>query len=404
MEIVILGLKHSVTGEYMFLDVESRRNNNVRANVGEEVVLDTLAPYPYQYFSTLIFDSRADLAKEWDGVYLRVDAEITEEEYSKMNTTGIMYYRFDNRKVTFIREETEPLTYALEKYLKFPKEIGGYNVSTWITNEPARSERELESLRGLISACINDYKKTSYSASFQIYGTHDQRLPIILDLISKGEKVELNSMSRYDREPRKFGTRADNLRQEDLVQMIISSPTHWAQVAISHKSFTPSTWRNYIVGTENELAFLNSIYDDELKILSDKGFPMGELLLRLITIREEFMLESINWVYGESKEKSSIREALEDENYPTREETHSPWDYYCCEECEGYNIHDVYTDEELEPRITVIDDRVTTLATLMNPWSKYLTKDDGYIVDFIPKGKYDLFKEEEVYEFLSLLI
>lgn len=387
MRLIILGVKNKITGEYKALNVENNKNADTVLCTESPTELSTLSPFPFEYFSSITDDK--DM-KNWEEFcYLEVDGELTDDEFKSMKSSGIMYHRFKNRKVKLIGEFHEPFQYSLEMLNKFKEKLGTYDLTTWVIHNGTGTPGEHEAMLEIINASLK--KET---ANGENYGTdislENKMLEFLPYLLKRKLEGYLISFGRYGRNSL---TQAPfdklDLTNDELFAAYesITSPRIFS--VLEHPKFNYQFYLESIKGTEREEQFLSSLDKDDLKILKDNGFPIEDLF------RDYFVFAKANLIelFGYDENFVSIETYFADENYELREESNSPYDYYCCEDCDGYNIHEIYTDEELEPDVTYIDDRVEELLSKIHQWIPYLTIESNVLFDFIPENMYSQFEE-----------
>lgn len=77
----------------------------------------------------------------------------------------------------------------------------------------------------------------------------------------------------------------------------------------------------------------------------------------------------------------TFKEACTRTDYPVQEIEHSPYDYYCCPDCDGYELSVDESDFWVEYK----DNRVDLILEVLNQhWAKCLPDRGRSIFDFVP--------------------
>lgn len=157
-EVILLGYKSNENGGLFLYNTEIKQGHKVSLGDTINFLLD---PYPYAQFTTL--DTELDIFKENTPCFIKANADITDEEFNNMNTTGIMYHRFKDRDIQIISEFTQPMKYAWEMYQSKYKSLGEYQIVNKISHRFVNSELELDYLKKLIEFSFKKYSKTNYN-------------------------------------------------------------------------------------------------------------------------------------------------------------------------------------------------------------------------------------------------
>lgn len=167
MEVVILGLKNKTTGEYRVYfpkyysrhadELKTKKDINNRhssINTHRFTKVPILSPFPYETFSSLSFENQSNTLRMYDPCYLLVEAELTTSEFENMDTSGIMYHRFENRNIKLIREFEKPFQYALNLVNSKINKLPTYDLTTWLIHETAKSPEEHAAMVQILKIAI----------------------------------------------------------------------------------------------------------------------------------------------------------------------------------------------------------------------------------------------------------
>lgn len=396
MKLIIMGMKHNTTEQYMALDVESRRNENTLLEVGKEVVLKTLAPFPFQTFNGITFDRREELLDNWSPCYLWVDGQISKDEFDSMDGSGIVYYHFLDRKVTLIEEAKDFIQYTKRIDDTHPG-FRDWDFNHYIVNGPYHSDDEIEASKQIISKrlskkpTIRNKKNPSRSDYSRIQdATYDLSLkqgiqPLLSWLLDKSLEGFLISFDRWG---------SSDLTNKAIDSTELTNDQYWELMRLTgykyveSKYFTNESYQA-LKATGFEVGTIGSaIYEDRLEVLKERGIDINSIFMDLFNSKKDYILESLNWTYKEDEHErpdaTSFEEIFADESYQGQLRHHSPYDYYCCEDCDGYNIHDLYSDEELAGYDEYVDQRLDEVLDPFQDWFPYLSDSTLAVFDFIP--------------------
>lgn len=372
-EIVILGLKDKETGELRVYDVDNnqgRRNKHLPVQIGGNYILPIVAPYPFQHFSSL--DASADYWSKYDKAYLKVESNISEEEYQGMRGSGIVYYRFKNRGTTILSEVQNPFEIAFNYYKEFGDSLGTHDLTTWVIHDIIRSPKEREFGVKILWEGIEKTSNRGYT------------LDISLDKYTLNYLDELIKMvdSKY---PITFGRHGkiditeDMLNEFDLDMKTIIKLNRKirGQVVLKHKNFK----KGKTMSSEEEhnlyLRLIEElpIYGDTVKLLDQRGFDVDKIFKLHFEKKMEVVLK-----YEEDEEGNKYKtyyDYLNDSRIKNYEYKTSPYDYYCCEDCEGFDIHDMYTEEELEGSTYIRNERADCIVEAITDYVGVITLDNN---------------------------
>lgn len=153
MELVILAEKKE--GRYRIRNFYPNENkNHLEVAIGDTVVVPEVSPFPFENFSSI-----NKFVPGWKPAYLKVDADITQEEWDSMKSWGIVYHRFPNRKATVLGEFKRPFRYARDMLDYFGDALGTYDLTTWVIHEETRTDDEFEAMSSIIEQAISEYEE-----------------------------------------------------------------------------------------------------------------------------------------------------------------------------------------------------------------------------------------------------
>lgn len=151
MELVILAEKKD--GKYRIRNFYPNENkNHLEVTIGDTVVVPEVSPFPFENFSSI-----NNFVPGWEPSYLKVDADITKEEWDSMHHSGIEYHRFANRKATILGEFKSPFRYARDMLDYFGDALGTYELTTWVIHEETRTDDEFEAMSSIIEQASKEY-------------------------------------------------------------------------------------------------------------------------------------------------------------------------------------------------------------------------------------------------------
>lgn len=388
MKLVILGLKNKMTGEYKALDVERSRNENTLLRQHTPTKIATLSPFPFEHFSSLTFSGGGEVIG-WEPCYLEVEADLDPKKFSSMKSSGIVYHRFENQKVSLIGEFFEPFQYSLSMLKKFKKQLGTYSLTTWVLHNGTGAPGEHEAMIKILESSLERKTKRgpNYGTDISLADDMLEYLSYLLDKKSAGYLLTFGQYGSNSVTQMEFNK--VDLTGNQLLQAYSMINCYGEFSVLKHPNFTYNFYLESIKGSDEEEQFLSSLYDRDIEALKENHFPIEKLFKDYFVHAKADLIEYLEY----DDDFISIEAHFADKDYLGRQESHSPYDYYCCEDCDGYDIHSMYTDEELEPTITYIDDRVDGLVEKIESWIPYLTKQSKPLFDFIPEDMYPKFKE-----------
>lgn len=376
MELVILGLKHKETGKYMVYDVKNRKKpKHQLISIGETIKVNCLSPFPFENYSSISFDYQEELLEEWTPCYLKVDGEISQIEFAKMKSSGIMYHRFPNRKITFIEEFFDIFQYSLKIYKKMKEQLGTYDLTTWIIHNDTTSEAEFEAMKKILAISMTKKENKKYGLDLSLDKYLIPYLPFILEYKANGRKVTFGEYGR------------NTLTQEELNTIELTPQTFimlakevhfYGDVSwFGHPIFDQTFYDTHLRNSEDFLSIMGDLYNKkEIEMISSK-INMESFVRDLFEAKLPKFDEYIDW---ETPGKT-FKEACNMNDYPIEEISHSPYDYYCCPDCDGYEI----TPDESDYWVEYKDTRIELINEVLNKnLIKFLPDKGRSIFDFVP--------------------
>lgn len=368
MKLVILGLKEKSNGKLYIYDSETRKQSS-QVKLGDTLNIKILDPFPFNHFTTI--DNYDESV--FEQCYLQVEGELSESEYKSMKSTGIVYHRFKDRQVTILNEFHDIFQYSYEKLKEFGKKLGTYDLTTWVLHSKTINAAEESAMKSIIFEDVKNRKSNKrYPLDIRLNKYSIHYVDYFRELSEKGYYITFGKGGRNEITTEEFNIIP--LSDETLLYLVKSELHN--DITISHAKFTVEFYDKYIKGTDYELEFIWNVQYNLLQVLSSKGIDVDELFKKYYPISIE------NCLYDESKYENVI-EMFKDEKYtPFREHT-SPYDYYCCEDCDGYVIREMYTDEELKGKWEETDERLVVLYDVLRDWDNFLTDKSFEIFDFV---------------------
>ena len=176
MELVILAEKKD--GKYCIRNFYPNENkNHLDVAIGDTVVVPEISPFPFENFSSI-----NEFVPGWKPAYLKVDADITQEEWDSMHHSGIKYHRFPNRKATILGEFNRPFRYARNMLDYFGDALGTYDLTTWVIHEETRTDDEFKAMSSIIEQASKEY--SDEFGPYTIYISFDEyTLPYMKQLL-----------------------------------------------------------------------------------------------------------------------------------------------------------------------------------------------------------------------------
>lgn len=384
MELVVLGLKNRKDGSYFIYDV-SMDGRHVKIGINESKKIKILSPFPFSNYSSL--DTVDE--KKYEKCYLKVEASLTEKEYSSMKSSGIVYYRFNDREVTLLKEFKDIFQYSLKLLNDFKDSLETYDLTTWVIHNQLNSKNEYEAMKNIIFKAVENKKHNNeFPLDISLDKYTIQYIDYFRNLSNQGYKITFGRYGRNDYDSQTYFN--VNLSDENLIYLIQQVGGN-CDIFLKHPNFTKDFYENNIKGTKFEFELINQIQDnDNLTLLLDKGLNADALYLKIFNYK-------LNKIDIEYYGYNSLNDMFNDTKFETRLEHYSPYDYYCCEDCDGYDINELYTEVELEGCSTEVDDQRDIILELVRGWTEYLTSDSYKLFDFISVEVLDKCKDNKFF-------
>lgn len=376
MELIILGLKRKKDGQHFVFDVDYNGKKTAKKHtpisLKETKTINILSPYPFQHFSSLD-DDYVDF-NVYDKCYLKVEADLTEDEYAGMHHSSISTHRFPNRKITFISEFENIFQYAFQKLNEFGEKLGTYDLTTWIIHNKTKSAAEYEAMKKILFKSVQNKKRN------KLYP-----LCIHLDVYTAVYASYLRELSTFGYQVKFEYYGSKPVGENDLSEISFDAATfifllkelHMYNPSLfNHPMFTKEFYYNHIFNQDFEGQFLSHLYGEHLSDLFNKGIDPDDIYKSFFNFKNKYFHSSW-WDYN------SLEELFSDDNFPVVIEHHSPYDYYCCEDCDGYDIHEMYDEEDLMGEDVEIDERLDFLKDFLSDWENHLTGKSYDLFNFI---------------------
>lgn len=396
MEIIILGLKHKITGAYKVFNVirghkrQTKLPEHKDITIGKTITIDKLAPFPFEQYSSISFDYQDEILKTWKPCYLKVNADLSKDEFESMKSSGIKYYRFDNRKITFIEEFFDIFQYTKKMIDHFKDQLGTYDATTWIIHNDINSCDELDAMKSILLQA--SHSKSGLDLSITKYIL--PYLSYLKDITTKQKSNGFSNIS-YGR----YGS--NNLLQEDINATILDLDTWF--YAFENISVYHGSWLNHPIVTKEwfddlrqnhqnyfqKLLTYLSEYNDDRFVLANR-INMDDLFKEILPIYLNDWKHKIDPYFSENNSNHPLSNIdslnqLFSMDYPLEHVIDDPYESYCCDECDGPlpdNWEDDITEYDVDPRMEFI-------LGIINPWDKYITNHGKKALLFIPDDYFD---------------
>lgn len=353
MKLVILGLKNKQDGSLHLYDVVSRRKNAIPVQAGDVLDNGPVAPFPFQIFSSL--DYNEPIFETHEPTYLLVNASLTPNEWESMHSGAQYSYHFDEKRIEVLAEFDTPFQYALEQLNEHGERLGTYNLTTWLIHESAKTDDEFEAMCAIIDAAMAHYADKPY------------KLDLSLD---KHVLTYLDHLLTFPRDSYTFGQYGyneltiDEVKRADLSDeglLTLLEKTRLAHVLVHHPLFNMDFYKRYI--QPNEFLESHLVYyfsKEDLQSWANSGFDMAFLF-------ERHYRHQMASKQPEYSDYPNMYALVKDENYTPVTQTHDPYDYYCCSDCEGYEL-----DSDEVAYDYLVDEQVNLLSELLQGWEPFL--------------------------------
>lgn len=379
MKLIILGLKEKKTGAYFVYDVSGQKNHT-RLYANEPKRIDILSPFPFSNFSSLdVVDER-----KFEKCYLEVEGELLENEFMSMKSGGIVYYRFNKRSVTLLNEYQDIFQHALQMLKSFGKKLGTHDLTTWVMHNETKNEAEFNAMKEIILKAVTDQENKAYPLDISV----DQYTLVYMDVFrefaKKGRKI---TFGRYGTNDRDVFKKTKTKFSDETFLYMMQHVRLFDYSYIEHPLFTQDFYEDFIKETAFEEEFFYGLDDKDLLALKNKGFELDALYAHFYRLT----LNKFNR-YFPAYEGDFFRLFSDPDCAPYTKYT-SPLDHYCCEDCDGYDIYELYSDEELEGEEVVVDERLQYVRELIGEWGDFLSSESDSLFEKIPNDVLTSFPE-----------
>lgn len=324
IDVVLLGLKDKF-GKLSVFNVEGvgRKGDNLSIPVELNVPtkLSIVDPFPFSHFSTLDYDVNTGLIGEYTPVYLYAEADLGEEEFLEMKSTGIAYHRFENREVIVRGEFFEPLTYAKTVWDIAGDKLGSYGLTTWVIHSKIHSEAEELAFKAIVEKAVKQAK--AYPVDISIYGNLVEKLPYFLDLKLAGGNLTFGVYGSVRVTPEELNKL--DLTNRQLYSLITEMRYNvdYSKIDNFNDKFIAS------LSKEELLKVSEYLLKNDFEKLVKRGVDIYPLFAAYFGSRIG-SVDDLVYPY------ESYEAMLADENYKVSTESHSEYEGYCCEDCDGY--------------------------------------------------------------------
>lgn len=378
MELVILAEKKE--GRYRIRNFYPNENkNHLEVAIGDTVVVPEISPFPFENFSSI-----NEFIPGWKPAYLKVDADITKEEWDSMHHSGIMYHRFPNRKATIIEEFKKPFRYSREMLDYFGESLGTYDLTTWLIHEETRTNDEFKAMTSILGKAIQEHEERGIykiDISFDRYV-----LPYIRQLL-ESDMVTFGRYGRNDTSPnllKRLSTYVEPIEfSEALYRMNLSRESYF------------NAWYNAIYGKEIKRYFLERQSHDWLPMEDVSKLDKASKLLGmdkvLSLVIEAFLSEKYGWsslsnIFLDDPEEDKLERVLKYHYWLSKEEVplyvpepDSMYDLYWddCYWCDDYGNNYYHHEEPEEEDVPdPYDERLEWISSLEEYLKGYATLDE----------------------------
>lgn len=387
MKLVVLGLKEKKSGNYFVYDV-THQNKHIPLAVNETKTIETLAPFPFSNFSSLdTFNERM-----FERCYLEVEGELSESEFSSMKSSGIMYHRFAQREVTLINEYENIFQYSLQMLNKFGKNLGTYDLLTWVIHNETKNEDEYNAMKKIIVKAVEKKENKDYPLDISLDRYTIVYMDLFRELSEKGYKI---TFGRYGSNDEALFENENLSFSNETFLYILQHVRLYHDSFLEHRMFTPDFYEEFIKGKAFEEELFYGIEPKNILALKEKGFDIDELYQSIFYAK----LKTLNRDFPEYN--GDFFQLFTDPDFAPYTKRTSPFDYYCCEDCDGYDIYELYSEEELEGEEIEVDERLEYVQKLIGQWGEFLSSKSVPLFEKVPD---DILEKFTNYEFFRALL
>lgn len=376
MELVILAEKKD--GKYRIRNFYPNENkNHLEVVIGDTVVVPEVSPFPFENFSSI-----NEFIPGWKPTYLKVDADITQEEWDSMHHAGIKYHRFPNRKATVLGEFKRPFRYARDMLDYFGDALGTYDLTTWVIHEETRTDDEFKAMSSILEQAISEYEecdKYNLDISFDRY-----MLPYMEQLVDSGI-VTFGRGGYIDKSPRLLK------RLSTYVEPIIFSVS-LGMLNLNKETYFEA-WYNSVYSHSIKSNFLIDDYQGWLPLFDKDELDKASSLLGRGTVLSLLVESYMDSMYRDSALVGAILDDSEEESlenilgyqywlakdevplYEPHPEEYYDYDYGW-EDDYGYDDRWYYEEPEEEDTPEPYDERLEWISALEKQLQGYATLDE----------------------------
>ena len=384
MKLILLGLKEKATGAYFVYDVKGEGKHTPIA-LNETKTVAVLSPFPFSNFSSL--DTFNE--KRFEKCYLEVDGDLAESEFTSMKSSGIVYFRFANRSVTLLNEFQDIFQYSYDMLKRFGKNLGTYELTTWVMHNETKSEAEYNAMKEILWQAVKKKENKEYPLDISI-DVHTLRyMDVFRELSEKGYRITFGRYGTNDRDV----FRNHNLTfSDETFFYLLQHVSLYDYSFFVHPKFTPAFYETYIKGQAAEADLFYHIEETDLALLQAKGFDIDELYTHFFYKTSQKLCEHYPEYEGD------FLRIFSDPDLAPYTKYVSPMDYYCCEDCDGYDIHERYSEEELAGEEILVDERLDYAQQLIGRWADYLSPKCYPLFDRIPDDVLEQFTHQAFFK------
>ena len=369
MELVILAEKKD--GKYRIRNFYPNENkNHLEVTIGDTVVVPEVSPFPFENFSSI-----NSFVPGWKPTYLKVDADITQEEWDSMKTWGVVYHRFPNRKATILEEFKTPFRYSLEMLDYFGDALDTYELTTWVIHEKTRTNDEYLAMSSILDKA---FEKTTLSG-YDLDISFDRYIIPYMEQLLAYKSVSFGRHGSIDKSKGTLRELADYLEPEEfslaLYKFNLDAKTYFN--AWYNSRYDAQVKKYYLT---KKAPFWANLYDND--IIDDAFSILGRdkvLDILVDTIMNRFYLDSALHLAVEEEDTLGYGYWLSQWEVPLVEQESEDWyDYYRDDypwdddEYQGDYEYELEEPEDTEP----YDERLGWLSSLEEHLKGYATLDE----------------------------
>lgn len=345
MQVVILGEKNK-KGEYQVVQFYPTQDLRFPVNIGETITVDEVSPFPFENFSSV-----NETPKGWKRTYLLVDADMTKEEWEGMKSSGVMYHRFKNRKITFIKEFKTPFQYSLETFKKFNGRLQMWELTTWILHQKTRSKKEHDAMSEILELAYQYHSSSQYKLDISI---DKYVIPYLKQLLSyDSDNVTFGRYGSIDYRLKTMKLISDELTVDEFIDFILRVYISGSKLVNVIMSLNYSlTDKSYILSREEVLrqypiSYWGMLFFEELDnpqlLIELEAFD--DIINSLIRLELDNQFRYSPFYDYEDKTKD-VFYWLEKKDVPLYEPEETDDDLYWDDYDDYYDYYDDYYNEE----------------------------------------------------------